>query len=189
MYIARNVWIVKDLQKRASQYKDMTNYYVKFETNDRQHLIMETYRKDEKYSSKLEVLDPDGSKKVFIAYGNGEMVNSYVETSEGKFAVLNNPNGLPSPLTIVDFFDNISTVDLMKTALLSRITTEKYKGKDCYKMYYKNSPYILYSENNIDWNSYFEKETGLLLKTSMTEYEYQFNVVSNEFEIKQSFRE
>ena len=164
--IGRKAWILKNLQRKVSNYTQMTNYYVKIVSHDGQESIYETYKKDDKYLVKFEVLSPNKSK--VINYCNGETTNCYIEREESKIAILDT-EALPSPAMITDYWSEFSTKEFIKMVLfkITRITSEAYNGKDCYKIQCKDG------ENT--WDMYFEKETGL-----MAQPEYQFNCVTEE---------
>lgn len=180
IWILRNVMIFKKLENSLKPYEKATNYYLKTNMRD-SNQVYETYRKENQYLTKIRILASNGQsvkERNLMNYGNGETVNTYIHTGEKKVAQLNS-GGIPRPQEIMNVFEGMTFGEYLKMATFSTIETEDWNGKDCYKIMLRYSPNLLYDENPELWYAYFEKETGLLLKFGMNEYEYQFNVVTD----------
>ena len=195
IFIGRKVWILKGLQRKVSQYTQISNYYVKITQDDHGQIttinndgqkvtvtekqIYETYKKDNQYLAKIEVLSSDGTRKKLMNYCNGETTNTYIETDQVKVATLNS-NEIPSSAMIIDYWSEIPVKEFIKTALFSKITSEEYNGKDCYKVSNYPLSSLLYSADDENFEVYWEKETGLMINSGLAEFEYQFNCVTDE---------
>lgn len=180
IWILRNVMIFKKLESNLKPYQEATNYYIKLYMRD-SNQVYETYRKENRYVSKIRLLASNGVKeKKYMNFGNGETFNTYIDTGERKVATLNTRGvSVPSPMSPGNVFEGMTALEYLKMATFSTIATEDWNGKDCYKIMLRYSPNLLYDENPELWYAYFEKETGLILKFGMNEYEYRFNSVTD----------
>ncbi len=180
IWILRNVMIFKKLESKVKPYTEATNYYIKLYMRD-SNQTYETYQKENRYVSQIRMLAPNGVKeRKYMNFGDGETFNTYIDTGEKKVATLNTSGvSVPSPMSVVNVFEGMPAWEYLKMATFSTIATEDWNGKDCYKIMLRYSPNLLYDENPELWYGYFEKETGLLLKFGMNEYEYRFNSVTD----------
>jgi len=186
-FIIRKAVIISNLESKVQEYIGSNNYYVKVENI--QGSIGETYKKDDKYLTKINVTT-QGENRVLMNYCNGETINTYIETDDNKIAILGS-NGLPSPIQIVNWLHTDNSLQLIFMSLVSSVKSEEYNGKECYRISNFYSSDILYSEN--ESTAYIDKETGLVVKMTngtftdsngnstkiVTEYEYSFNTVTD----------
>ena len=186
IWILRNVMIFKKLESNLKPYEEATNYYIKMYMRD-SNQVYETYRKENRYATKIRILPSNGVKeRKLMCYGNGETFNTYINADEKKVAQLNSVGvSIPSPATVVNVFEGMTALEYLKMATFSTIATEDWNGKDCYKIMLRYSPNVMYMTepdgtiNPENFYGYFEKETGLMLKFGMNEYEYRFNSVTD----------
>lgn len=186
----RNIIIVVSLNNKVSKYTSSTNYYMRsISHSDEDLIIIENYKKDDRYIRKLKVLS-EISRSGITDYCNGETVNSYAnmklyedeqEQLSRKTAQLNKANGLPEPL-IPNYIEINHPIKFFILPLVSTITSEKCNGKDCYKIEIFNTSDIYY----------IDKETGLTIRIStsntinniqndmISDIQYEFNTVTDE---------
>lgn len=175
--ISRNFFTIKGLKKKINQYVPNTNYHVSGIRKDENGLIttFDYYIKDNKMAYFIEY-NNNGTITKHSSYNNGNGVNVYSETPEGKVAILGIKNFVGEP-KIIDYFDNITvdeTTTLFKLSCKAKIEKVDYKGKECYLI--RN---FGFEESEI----YADKDTGLLLKSveesATVEKEYEFDNVDD----------
>ena len=167
--------IIRDLAKKQEQTLQKDTYYQKITNiNDDAKIIIEHYQKGEKnitfYTNII-----NGSNEIvkFITYTNNGETKSFIET--GKENMAEKFEGTMFTMIPVNLgFKNSSDkdiIDAMKELNIS-IESTTYNGKDCYIYKAKNIP-----------ETYFDKETGLVLKysneNSVSEYDFKFDAIDD----------
>lgn len=90
IHTIRNYIIITNLQNKVSKYTESTNYYTKsISTENGMKVTIEYYKKDKKEVLKLE-RDFEGKIAKMTNYNNGERVDTFWDSEEGKKVKLNN---------------------------------------------------------------------------------------------------
>lgn len=191
----RKIIIIKNLQSKVSQYMDSTNCYMKSTSKAEETTTIETYRKDDKSLTKLNVVLPNGTRNL-ISYTDGEIKNVYIDvdtnTSKSKVAMLNT-EGIVMTSSILDWLYTENFGQLILMAITSNIKSETLNGIDCYIVNGFHVANMLTSDFNVP-GYYIEKETGLVIRNSdgvitkedgtssvvIVDREYKFDVVTDE---------
>lgn len=177
--VVRKVIIIKDLEKKVSNYTNITNYYEKaYQNQDGNIIVTESYVKDGNYLTTVNSKSETGERKI-IGYSNGKTVNTYIESNEEKIVLLNS-NGIPGPLKVNDWFYTENIFQSIYAALRTSIKTVEYNGKECYQVDNFYGTNFLYENGST--SILIEKETGLPLKVvngATFEYTYSFNTVTD----------
>lgn len=188
----RNIIILVSLNNKVSEYTSSTNYYMKsISHSDEDLIIIENYKKDDRYIRKLKVLS-EISRSGITDYCNGETVNTYAdmklykdgeEELSTKTAKLNKTDTQPKPVIPNDIEIN-NPIKLFIIPLISTITSEKLNEKDCYKI----EMHFLNSDSGDTY--YIDKETGLMIRKTyivnnmqnnrISDIQYEFNTVTDE---------
>lgn len=178
----RKVIIINNLQNKASEYINSTNYYIRrVSTEDGFETVVETYKKDQITLQKITKTSYEGTSTM-INYSKNGITNTYIEdTNKSKIAILNVENASMS-----NSIDNwVSTQGLRHTissSLMCSIKSEKINGIDCYKItnFYPSQSLMSDFENP---SFYINKETGLMIKNNdygSSYFEYTFDVVTDQ---------
>ena len=197
----RKVIILVGLNNKSNEYTNSSNFYMKtinFTSAAEIMTTLENYKKDGKYIRKIKSLS-ESSKVSTTEYYNGENLNVYNEIEfeeiDGKYtsrktAALNSDKHVIYEPIIPNVIDIRHPIRFIGMPIFSTISSEKCNGKDCYRI-------VLYSFGDNDGTIYYiEKETGLLLRSigvssmyakvdgekydMITDYQYEFNVVTEE---------
>lgn len=197
----RKVIILVGLNNKSNKYTNSSNCYMKtinFTSAAEIMTTLENYKKDGKYIRKIKSLS-ERSKVTTTEYYNGENLNVYneieFEENDGehllrKTASLNSDKHVIYEPIIPNMIDICHPIRFLGMPIFSTISSEKCNGKDCYRI-------VLYSFGDNDGTIYYiEKETGLLLRSigvssmyakvdgekydMITDYQYEFNVVTEE---------
>lgn len=176
----RKFFIIKGLQNNFKQYVSSQNYHIKSvakESNDTV-VTINYYKKDNKYVTILE-REYNGEVQRISTYNNGERIDMFWDSSEGKKAQL----GVDSEI-MINLYNGLENENDFQTFLASiyaRISQTEYNGKKCYVINDFFSTMSLSSENKNE--SYIEKDTGLMIKYDsgyvVTDKEYEFNNVDD----------
>jgi hypothetical protein len=197
----RKVIILVGLNNKSNEYTNSSNFYMKtinFTSAAEIMTTLENYKKDGKYIRKIKSLS-ESSKVSTTEYYNGENLNVYneieLEKKDGEYvlrktASLNSDKHVIYEPIIPNVIDIRHPIRFIEMPIFSTISSEKCNGKDCYRI-------VLYSFGDNDGTIYYiEKETGLLLRSigvssmyakvdgekydMITDYQYEFNVVTEE---------
>ena len=197
----RKAIILVSLNNKFNNYTSSSNYYIKtinFTSVAEIMTTLENYKKDGKYIRKIKSLS-ESSKVSTTEYYNGENLNVYneieLEKKDGEYvlrktASLNSDKHVIYEPIIPNVIDIRHPIRFIEMPIFSTISSEKCNGKDCYRI-------VLYSFGDNDGTIYYiEKETGLLLRSigvssmyakvdgekydMITDYQYEFNVVTEE---------
>ena len=197
----RKVIILVGLNNKSNEYTNSSNCYMKtinFTSAAEIMTTLENYKKDGKYIRKIKSLS-ESSKVSTTEYYNGENLNVYneieLEKKDGEYvlrktASLNSDKHVIYEPIIPNVIDIRHPIRFIGMPIFSTISSEKCNGKDCYRI-------VLYSFGDNDGTIYYiEKETGLLLRSigvssmyakvdrekydMITDYQYEFNVVTEE---------
>lgn len=187
----RKAVIIANLNIKAKDYINSTNYYLKTlnyagDTLD----IIENYKKDDKIMGRFESLSHD-IKKIALEYYNNGMINNYVEIQNykenfnKKVAHLNKIGDPISTFTIRNIpapFETDNLFQFITTVLFSNIKTEECNEKNCYRIV------------DMEYVFYIDKETGLIVRTiggsaineekqkfkMISDYLYEFDIVTDD---------
>ena len=178
----RKMIIISNLNNKISKYINSNNRYEKIVNNS--ECTTEFYLKDENalmiYTSKEK---DTGKNRKLMQYTKGDKVNTYIDVEDSKIAMLGaSKDEVPSQIIIMGFDYENNLWNLFKLAVMSKIKTAKYEGKDCY-----------FVQSLIADNAYIQKETGLTLKANngysvkedgteeaiVAEYYYEFGNVDD----------
>ena len=197
----RKVIILVGLNNKSNEYTNSSNCYMKtinFTSAAEIMTTLENYKKDGKYIRKIKSLS-ESSKVSTTEYYNGENLNVYneieLDKKDGEYvlrktASLNSDKHVIYEPIIPNVIDIRHPIRFIGMPIFSTISSEKCNGKDCYRI-------VLYSFGDNDGTIYYiEKETGLLLRSigvssmyakvdgekydMITDYQYEFNVVTEE---------
>ena len=197
----RKVIILVGLNNKSNEYTNSSNFYMKtinFTSAAEIMTTLENYKKDGKYIRKIKSLS-ESSKVSTTEYYNGENLNVYneieLDKKDGEYvlrktASLNSDKHVIYEPIIPNVIDIRHPIRFIGMPIFSTISSEKCNGKDCYRI-------VLYSFGDNDGTIYYiEKETGLLLRSigvssmyakvdgekydMITDYQYEFNVVTEE---------
>lgn len=156
----RKFMIVKDLQNKIAMKAQAPNFYRKaVTTGENSEVVTEGYRKgDKKFVTIKRTMN--GEEMKISLYDNGTTINVYTETADKKTV---KPNG--SSELVFDLSNRLETFNDCHTficCIKAKISTTTYDGKECYII--KN-----FEEPNINEENefYIEKETGLILKSTI----------------------
>ena len=189
--VARKVVIINNLQNKIEEYSKMDNYYVKEYDYDGESLVIgEYYIKGNKNKSELNSMGIDSDSKLIEVY-NGEEFNIYIESNGEKTALLDAGEEITGRIGISNFLEINNFQDILKTAILSEISTENCNGKECYRI---QTGYGFNNSNNESKVTiYIDKETGLPTRylngtrirgeektSTIQDYYYEFNTVTDE---------
>ncbi len=182
----RNFSIIKDLQEKSEKYTNSTNYYVKSITTneDGSQSIMHIYQKGDK---KLLVMESElnGEPAKMSMYYDGETMDLFADTSDGKSAVLGTKVN-QSDSTIVSEVGAEEDENLFLLSLLVKISEVEYQGKACYRFEDFQSSSVLYEEGKNEL--YLDKDTGLSVKqvtgNTIVEKTFEFDTVDDSVFIK-----
>ncbi len=179
IHTIKNYVIVTGLQDKISQYSNNSNYYIKsVTTEDNENIVtMEYYKKDNKQVVFLE-RNINGEISKISMYNNGERTDTFWDNIENKIVELDS-----GTIMSVNIYNGLETDNRWQTFLgciTSNIKSVNYNGKECYSIRGFISSTSLNSE---DTETYIEKDTGLLVKSTdrqtLTEKEYKFDNVED----------
>ena len=171
--------IINDLSQKADKYKNSTNhhittYYYAVDSNGEKWIKSEEFRLDDKIKSKVTEISDDGiiietQYKNDKVVNDGFGVNTYLETTNGKFVCFNYTNSGPynslnNPLLENKFKTN-NFFELFKLSVKSNIDNATYNGKECY--------YITNFENYRPQGVYVNKDIGMPTRENSSESTYE----------------
>ena len=148
----RKMIIISNLNNKVSKYINSNNRYEKIVNNS------------------------EGTTEFYLK-------DAYIDVEDSKIAMLGaSKDEVPSQIIIMGFDYENNLWNLFKLAVMSKIKTAKYEGKDCY-----------FVQSLIADNAYIQKETGLTLKANngysvkedgteeaiVAEYYYEFDNVDD----------
>lgn len=162
----RNYMIISDLQDKALQYKEKTNYYmcVSSNVNEKENIETKYYKKDDKESVIINKMI-NGEYTRTMLYNNGNRVDKFVESKEEKTAQLD--SGITISVTVYNGLETENKWQTFIECLRAKINTEEVNGKNCYVI----SRFVSLTSQTFDGSkTYIEKDTGLCVKTVENEY-------------------
>lgn len=173
----RKVMILLKLGNVSEETGKNTNYYTqRISMQDDNVVISKLYCKDAKCLQTTEVFGNVNKTRKITLYQDGKEAISIIQSGENKIAVLNEMEQM-AKIDIntyeygTDFWTNL------QMALVSRITTEKQAGRDCYVIDIMG-----------DLKLWVDKENGLVLKdetyNNVSQYSYKLNIVKDEDVLK-----
>lgn len=186
----RKVTIIKDMQNKILEYSNSNNYYIKATKHgNNEETIIETYKKDNVILQKITRNSKEGESSL-INYSNNKKINTYIDSGTSKIAVVD----IENPITETNVENWVYTQnekECIMAAFMSSIKREKLDGKYVYRIknFYPAQKFITDFDN---FYFYIDKETGLMIKNSEndgTNYEYQFNVVTDKDLIEPNIEE
>lgn len=172
----RKYIIVKDLQNKISKYTSSNNYHMSLTSYNKiigQKGKVEYYKKDKKELYIMETTLNEKNAKL-SSYNNGERIDVFYEGPDYKNAEID--SDFISKIELHNGIDYTgSDLNTFLTCLMGviKINSTKYNDIDCYLVTLGGKE-----------KYYIEKDTGLLLKSFVSNYEversYEFNNVSDE---------
>lgn len=181
--VIRNFYIINTHMIATNEYSTADNYkrtMVQYRGND-PYAIITVYRKGDKSIEKIAVVQ-DNAK--MTQYYDKQKKEAILAFDSRKVAVVEqNTHDRTATVAIIRTFENLSAWQNFLLSLRTIITTEEYKGKECYKI-----NIIGYSEIWVD------KETGLeirkydgysknsegIRKSIYNDFDYEFGTVTDE---------
>ena len=157
----RNYLIITNLQNKVSKYQNDTNYGIKSVATESNGTVinMEYYKKENKEAVFLE-RNLNGEITKISVYNNGERVDTFFDTPEGKIAQLN--SGSIMGVNIYNMTETDSKWQTFLGSITANIKSTNYNGKECYVIKGFLSTYSLNFKGS---ETYIDKETGLFVKT------------------------
>lgn len=186
----RKVTIIKDMQNKILEYSNSDNYYIKaIKHGNNEETIIETYKKDNVILQKITRNSKEGESSL-INYSNNKKINTYIDSGTSKIAVINVENSI-TETNVENWVYTQNEKECIMAAFMSSIKREKVDGKYVYRIknFYPAQKFITDFDN---FYFYIDKETGLMIKNSEndgTNYEYQFNVVTDKDLIEPNIEE
>lgn len=188
--VGRKMIIIAGLQKKASQYANVKNYYMRLRLYEGDKIIQyEDYNLGEKYLKTMRsITKQDEVVSKMIVASDGKSKTTYIENKDGKIAILNSNHTLMAGLEHYAYTDNFG--QLLIKALTSSVKTRECNGKKCY---------LIVSVQDINGGTYVDKETGLTVRecggratnsdtketvNTVLDYHYELNQVT-ESDLKQ----
>jgi len=190
----RKLIIIKDIQRTASQYTSSTNYHIKSVGSGMNDGITTTINSYCKGNKRLTVIERSKDGKVdskVSMYDNGERVDTFSESDEVKRVDIDSEANFSMP--VYDYFDGSSNMELICSAIASKVEKIEYNGKQCYRIAICPTSSTLQEDNSEISEVYIEKDTGLVIRThfgkAIAEREYEFNNVKDEVFIEPDLKE
>lgn len=186
----RKVTIIKDMQNKILEYSNSNNYYIKATKHgNNEETIIETYKKDNVILQKITRNSKEGESSL-INYSNNKKINTYIDSGTSKIAVVDVENPI-TETNVENWVYTQNEKECIMAAFMSSIKREKLDGKYVYRIknFYPAQKFITDFDN---FYFYIDKETGLMIKNSEndgTNYEYQFNVVTDKDLIEPNIEE
>ena len=159
----RKISMIRDLSKKQEKVLEQDNYYQKIaKTENNTNIVIEHYQKGKK---SITFFTSNNSKEIMLCDDNGQ---TKLYRENGKEAIEGTGPFTMLPVNIN--FSNSSDEEISDSIKKSNISIKEgtYNGKDCY----------IYTEKDIP-ETYFDKETGLVLKYFGADYEFEFNNVDD----------
>lgn len=176
----RKFAIIRKLQRNISTYTSSKNYHIKSIVTQEfgQIITMNFYEKDNKQAMIIERNDNGKITKMSI-YNNGERIDMFIDSSEGKIAQLDTASAIS--VSIGNCLQTENNWQTFIASIFTNIKKTNYSGKECYIISNFNSPmFMVGTEKN---EVYIEKDTGLNVKSNfdnlITEREYEFDNVED----------
>ena len=183
IHTTRNVIIISKLQKKVTEYVNSNNYHINMisQLDNEITLNINYYKKGDKQVIFLERENPNGERIKVSTYDNGTSgINTYTETANSKIASLNNSSELLG-VQVVNFLQTDNIWQTILCSIPAKIKSEEYNNQTCYIVSNFLSSSYLMSQNKNEY--YFDKETGLMIKSIMdndiSKREYNFNNVDD----------
>lgn len=166
--------IIRDLSQKQEKSLKKDNYYQKITKNtDNTKIIIEHYQKGENYITFTDISINDTKERAreIMRCINGE-TEIYRETGKESLLEENAIAFTMIPVNLRFASSNDKEIINLIKELDITIKSTKLNNKECYVYKMKDIP-----------ETYFDKETGLVLKYSNAEFEFEFdNVDDNIFE-------
>lgn len=184
--VGRKMIVIANLQKKAKQYANITNYYMRLRLYEGDKVIQyEGYNIGEEYLRTMRSITEkeEGITKMTVGT-DGKNKTTYIENKEGKIAIVNSHHTIMAGLENYAYTDNWG--QLLMKALTSSVKTRECNGKKCY---------FIVSVLDLNGGTYFDKETGLAVRTYegkltnddtqetvniVMDYKYEFNKVTKD---------
>lgn len=173
----RKVMILLELGNVSAETQKNTNYYIqRISMQDGCVVISKAYHKDAKHLQIVEMLGNTSETRKVTLYNDDNEEVTIIQSGENKIAFLNEyEQGVKFKIYTygygTDFWSNL------QEALMSRITTEKQAGRECY---------VIDIMGN--FKLWVDKENGLVLKeeteNNVDQYKYELNTVKDEDVLK-----
>ncbi|MBR1540516.1 MAG: hypothetical protein IJ629_05065 [Clostridia bacterium] len=190
--IVRKHLIIQDLRQKIAENRKVDNYYVKVKVDYENGMQSYIFKK-----GNLELVknENDDDETIMYRYKDleNQTVNMYFINEDSKVAILRQKDESSFGESLFeDYFDIENQVDYLKFLAKVKISSKEYNGKSCYCINVDKCfeitdfGFIVLDineiRNNEPYELYIEKETGLELYSSLLlrEYEYQFDVVTDE---------
>lgn len=187
--IGYKVFVIKGLQGKMENYKDITNFHItKTSYGFQQVVIQEAFHKDDNYLVHVRTIGEDTPKREIISTKNG---NNYLTADGNKVAILNSMP-IHTPEKVYNYLETENFGEFVAGIFGSHISSVKCNDKECYKIENFRTSDLLFPEQGIC--VYIDKETGLIVRieegtrsnengefyTQVTDYKYEFNTVTDE---------
>lgn len=180
IHTIRNYIIITDLQNKIAKYTSNTNYSIKSISTSKEgtKVIMEYYKKENKQAIFME-RNINGETLKVSMYDNGERIDVFTESSEGKSCDINSKVSIMQ-INLYNFLENDNKWQTLFSSAIASVKKTKYNEKECYTIKGFLSSTSLTEKNS---EVIIEKETGLFLKSNAledtVEREYTFNNIED----------
>ena len=193
----RKYILMTTLSKKAEEARKLDNYYARIYFYQGDYFtIIESYNKEGKYLSTMTTIDQNGVLNKITEFNDGNKINGYLESHEGKYAYLDiESNYLITTFISADYFYTDSLGQLLRNVIMTNVKSVTINGKCAY--YFsdlKNSTMPL--ANGGDPGIYIDRETGLPIRAAggtiqgsqnhqetidtIINYYYEFGTVTDE---------
>ena len=180
IHTIRNYIIITDLQNKIAKYTSNTNYSIKSISTSKEgtKVIIEYYKKENKQAIFME-RNINGETLKVSMYDNGERIDVFTESSEGKSCDINSKVSIMQ-INLYNFLENDNKWQTLVSSAIASVKKTKYNEKECYTIKGFLSSTSLTEKNS---EVIIEKETGLFLKSNApedtVEREYTFNNIED----------
>lgn len=174
-YSARKMTILSNLVAKQADYKCSNNFHQRVIKNtDEVNMIADYYKKGNKdvYYQTI-TINKTGETAKKVMFVSESEVKMYYE--KGKEDILNEYDLSFGIMPVSMYFDYKSLWQTFITMQKVSIKETILNGKNCYKIKYNLTP----NPDNLEWEVYKDKETGLTIKLDDFEFEYEFDNVSD----------
>ena len=176
----RKFYLINTYILAMAEYAKSNNYYIEI-TNDNVRKIQQYY----KDGKSVAIMTPTDTRMLYTYYDSKTKESIIRFDSDGdKVALVSVTDNKPVPtVQIVQIYGNeMTTWQKLLTAALSRVRTEEYNGKECYKIETQGMKVWIDKETylTVGLTSGYMKNSDGTEEPMITNYEYEFGTVTDE---------
>lgn len=166
--ILRNLLIFINLYKKLSHYKNQDNYYIHsiyYQGESTTEFL--NYKKDNT-NLLITYINTHEFNATIKDYKKNDVITEYIthRTNDNLTKQVRMNSELDMSLKVIDYLDNLTFSEKCKNAILFWIKSEKYNGKEVYRLSSKNFKNILEYNQGVE-EFLVDKETGLVIYIDM----------------------